>query len=45
MTRRTPTNIMRPGGFTIIEVMVAILLLSVSIVSIFGAQFAAVATV
>jgi prepilin-type N-terminal cleavage/methylation domain-containing protein len=45
MTRRTPTNIVRPGGFTIIEVMVAILLLSVSIVSIFGAQFAAVATV
>jgi len=45
MTRRTPMNIVRPGGFTIIEVMVAILLLSVSIVSIFGAQFAAVATV
>ena len=45
MTRRTPTNIIRPGGFTIIEVMVAILLLSVSIVSIFGAQFAAVAPV
>ena len=45
MTRRISTNIMRPGGFTIIEVMVAMLLLSVSIVSIFGAQFAAVATV
>ncbi len=45
MTRRTPMNIVRSGGFTIIEVMVAMLLLSVSIVSIFGAQFAAVATV
>jgi hypothetical protein len=31
-------------GFTIMEVMVAIMILSVSVVSIFGAQFAAVAT-
>lgn len=35
----------RPGfGFTVIEVMVAVLLLSISVASIFGAQFAAVAT-
>ncbi len=33
------------GGFTIMEVMVAVLILAVSIVSIFGAQFAAIATV
>ena len=35
-----------PGGlgFTVVEVMVAVLLLAVSVVSIFGAQFAAVAT-
>lgn len=32
------------GGFTVIEVMVSILLLAVAVVSIFGAQFAAVAT-
>ncbi len=32
------------GGFTIMEVMVAIMILSVAIVSIFGAQFTAVAT-
>jgi prepilin-type N-terminal cleavage/methylation domain-containing protein len=31
-------------GFTIMEVMVSIMILSVSVVSIFGAQFAAVAT-
>ena len=31
-------------GFTIMEVMVAIMILAVSVVSIFGAQFAAVAT-
>lgn len=33
------------GGFTIIEVMVSIMILAVSVVSIFGAQFATVATV
>ncbi|MBW2277586.1 MAG: hypothetical protein JRF63_08855 [Deltaproteobacteria bacterium] len=34
-----------PGfGFTVIEVMVAVLLLAISVTSIFGAQFAAVAT-
>jgi prepilin-type N-terminal cleavage/methylation domain-containing protein len=32
-------------GFTIMEIMVAVLILSVSIVSIFGAQFGAVSTV
>ena len=32
-------------GFTIIEVMVSIMILAVSVVSIFGAQFATVATV
>ncbi|MCP4195985.1 MAG: prepilin-type N-terminal cleavage/methylation domain-containing protein [Proteobacteria bacterium] len=32
-------------GFTIIEVMISIMILSVSVVSIFGAQFATVATV
>ncbi len=37
--RRQPSS-----GFTIIEVMVAIMILAVSVVSIFGAQFAAVAT-
>ena len=31
-------------GFTVIEVMVAVLLLAISVASIFGAQFAAVAT-
>lgn len=31
-------------GFTVLEVIVAVLLLAVSVVSIFGAQFAAVAT-
>lgn len=31
-------------GFTIMEVMVAIMILAVSVISIFGAQFAAVAT-
>jgi len=31
-------------GFTVIEVMVAVLLLAISVTSIFGAQFAAVAT-
>jgi len=34
----------RGSGFTIIEVMVAMLIFSVAIVSIFGAQFSAVAT-
>jgi prepilin-type N-terminal cleavage/methylation domain-containing protein len=34
----------RSQGFTIMEVMVAIMILAVSVVSIFGAQFAAVAT-
>ena len=34
---------MRPG-FTVMEVMVAIMILAVSVVAIFGAQFAAVAT-
>jgi prepilin-type N-terminal cleavage/methylation domain-containing protein len=34
----------RENGFTIMEVMVAIMILAVSVVSIFGAQFAAVAT-
>jgi prepilin-type N-terminal cleavage/methylation domain-containing protein len=33
-----------PRGFTIIEVMVAMLIFAISIVSIFGAQFAAVST-
>lgn len=33
-----------PAGFTIIEVLVSVMLLSLSVVSIFGAQFAAVAT-
>jgi prepilin-type N-terminal cleavage/methylation domain-containing protein len=33
------------GGFTIIEVMISIMILAVSVVSIFGAQFATVATV
>ncbi|MBN2802874.1 MAG: prepilin-type N-terminal cleavage/methylation domain-containing protein [Deltaproteobacteria bacterium] len=33
-----------PAGFTIIEVMIAVLLLSMSLVAIFGAQFSAVAT-
>ncbi|MFO8070242.1 MAG: prepilin-type N-terminal cleavage/methylation domain-containing protein [Polyangia bacterium] len=32
-------------GFTVIEVMVAVMLLSVAVVSIFGAQFAAIASV
>ena len=32
-------------GFTVMEVMVAVLILAVSLVSIFGAQFSAVATV
>ncbi len=32
------------AGFTIMEVMVAIMILAVSVVSLFGAQFAAVAT-
>ncbi len=32
-------------GFTIMEVMVAVLILAISLVSIFGAQFSAVATV
>ncbi|MDD5307763.1 MAG: prepilin-type N-terminal cleavage/methylation domain-containing protein [Deltaproteobacteria bacterium] len=32
-------------GFTILEIMIAILILSVSVVSIFGAQFGAVSTV
>jgi len=35
---------MREAGFTIMEVMVSIMILAVSVVSIFGAQFAAVAT-
>ncbi|MCP4677873.1 MAG: prepilin-type N-terminal cleavage/methylation domain-containing protein [Deltaproteobacteria bacterium] len=35
---------MRRAGFTIMEVMVAIMILAVSVVSLFGAQFAAVAT-
>lgn len=39
MTRRRTSS-----GFTIMEVMVAIMILSVSVVSIFSAQFAAVAT-
>ena len=34
----------RENGFTIMEVMVSIMILSISVVSIFGAQFAAVAT-
>lgn len=38
-----PAN-QREMGFTIMEVMVAIMILAVSVVSIFGAQFAAVAT-
>jgi hypothetical protein len=33
-----------PFGFTVVEVMVAVMLLAVAVVSIFGAQFAAVAT-
>ncbi len=35
---------MRQAGFTIMEVMVSIMILAISVVSIFGAQFAAVAT-
>jgi prepilin-type N-terminal cleavage/methylation domain-containing protein len=38
--RKTPAV----SGFTIMEVMVAIMILAISVVSIFGAQFAAVAT-
>ena len=34
----------REAGFTIMEVMVSIMILAVSVVSIFGAQFAAIAT-
>jgi prepilin-type N-terminal cleavage/methylation domain-containing protein len=34
-----------PSGFTIIEVMVSIMILAVSLVAVFGAQFSAVATV
>jgi prepilin-type N-terminal cleavage/methylation domain-containing protein len=39
-------RVIRPAsyGFTIMEVMVAIMLLAVSIVAIFGAQFSAIAT-
>ncbi|MDJ0763747.1 MAG: prepilin-type N-terminal cleavage/methylation domain-containing protein [Myxococcota bacterium] len=37
-------NLHKAAGFTIMEVMVAIMILAVSVVSIFGAQFAAVAT-
>ncbi|MBN2343874.1 MAG: prepilin-type N-terminal cleavage/methylation domain-containing protein [Deltaproteobacteria bacterium] len=40
MTRRSVTQ----GGFTVIEIMVAVLLLSSALVAIFAAQFAAVAT-
>jgi len=37
-------TVSKSRGFTIMEVMVAIMILAVSVVSIFGAQFAAVAT-
>jgi prepilin-type N-terminal cleavage/methylation domain-containing protein len=42
--RRPPGSRSPRFGFTVIEVMVAVLLLAVSVASIFGAQFAAVAT-
>ena len=42
--KRTCGELKNDRGFTIIEIMVAILLLSVSLVAIFGAQFSAVAS-
>lgn len=40
----SPTGRHTGAGFTVMEVMVAIMILAVSVVAIFGAQFAAVAT-